>query len=287
MKILRSIQACVAVWPVVVGASGCSPVVDFGPMASGGASGTNTTGSPGGAGVGGSEHGGEGPTAGFSGGGSSACQLDDSVAGTVAAGGATPAPIITGAAAGADDAGAGGAGPLPLAECPCTRRPGALQSTGAGIYAACAVGSGARTTVTVTPEGGDYVLGAGEQLCGAQARASGVNFELIVPPNAVSVPTTVTLTETKIPPPSEYVDGSPVYSIEPAGLAFALPVAINVPYGALGGVQPAFSIYVSSGAGFIRAPDSYMNAGFMQGSIKQTGELFIGVPKTAAERNCP
>jgi len=256
-------------------------------MAGGGSSGSSGSSNAGGAGFAGSEHGGEGPTAGFSAGGNSACQLDASVAGAVAAGGATPAPIITDAAAGADDAGAGGSGPLPLAECPCTRRPGALQSTGAGIYAACAVGSGAKTTITVSPEGGDYVLGAGEQLCGAQARASGVNFELIVPPNAVSAPTTLTLIETKIPPPSEYVDGSPVYSIEPAGVAFALPVALNVPYGALGGVRPAFSIYVSSGAGFIRAPDSYMNAGFMQGSIKQTGQLFIGVPKTAAERNCP
>jgi hypothetical protein len=286
MKILRSIQACVAVLPVVVGASGRSPVVDFGPMADGGTGGAGFAG----AGQGGAEPtggsaptAGEGPTAG-SGGGNSWCQEDDSIVGAVAAGGAAPAPIDAG---GADEAGAGGTEATPLADCPCTRRPGVAQSTGAGIYAACAVGSGVKTTVTVTPEGGTYFLGTASQFCGAQAQASGVNFELIVPRNAVSVPTTLTLTETKIPPPSEYVDGSPVYSIEPAGVKFALPVALNVPFGALGGEQPPFSIYASDSAGFTRVADSYMNAGFMQGSIKQTGEVFIGVPKTTSERNCP
>ncbi|HEX3853034.1 MAG TPA: hypothetical protein VHW01_18855, partial [Polyangiaceae bacterium] len=241
MKILRSIQACVAVWPVVVGASGCSPVVDFGQMAAGGTSGADVGGTAGATPVYVAGSGGAGIA------GNSTCEIDTSDPGAISAGGASPSPTVAGDAAGADDAGAGGGGPLPLAECPCTRRPGVAQSTGAGIYAACAVGSGAKTTITVTPEGGDYVLGAGEQLCGAQARASGVNFELIVPPNAVSVATTLTLTETKIPPPSGYVDGSPIYSIAPAGLMFAAPVAINVPYGALGGVQPAFSIYASNG----------------------------------------
>jgi hypothetical protein len=273
MNTFRSIRACVAVLPIVVGASGCSPVVDFGPMAAGGTSGADVGGSAGATPAYFAGNSGVGGT------GNSACEVDTSVAGAVAAGGAAPAVD--------DDAGAGGSAPLPPAECPCTRRPGVGQSTGAGIYAACAVGSGDRTTINVTPDGGDYFLGASELLCGAQARASGVNFELIVPPNAVSVSTTLTLTETKLPPPSEYVDGSPVYSIEPAGLTFAAPIAINVPFGALNGVQPAFSIYVSNGAAFTRAADSYMNAGFMQGSITQTGELFVGVPKTAAERSCP
>jgi hypothetical protein len=38
---------------------------------------------------------------------------------------------------------------------------------------------------------------------------------------------------------------------------------------------------------FERFSDSYVNAGFLQGSIEHFGAFFAGSPRTAAEAACP
>jgi hypothetical protein len=166
--------------------------------------------------------------------------------------------------------------------CPCTRRPGAPPSHW------CAAGDGTSVTILLTPEGGTFELG------GRQADDSGVNVRLSVPRGAVGEPVWVTLTETTCPPAASFVDASPLYQFAPLDLVFARSVDIRIPYGtgigqsASASIPPVLSIFFLSSVGNgERVADSYINAGFMQGSITHFGSLFAGYPKSAAEAACP
>jgi hypothetical protein len=105
---------------------------------------------------------------------------------------------------------------------------------------------------------------------------------------ALATDVRVTVTETTIPPPLGYVDFSPVYVIE-SPIPTSLPLKLVVPYSNKSRDVQNLSIYFASDprGPFSRVEDSYFNAGFMEGTIRGFGALFVGYPKTAAQQSCP
>jgi hypothetical protein len=85
------------------------------------------------------------------------------------------------------------------------------------------------------------------------------------------------------------LDWSPVYLVEPRGLALTSPAAVRLPWGNLPTeLVSDLSIWFSpDGICFTRLSDSYTNAGFEQGSIAQLGFLIVGTPRTASTATCP
>jgi hypothetical protein len=147
----------------------------------------------------------------------------------------------------------------------------------------CPAGTGDSTMAMVTDAGGTVTLSGTPS-----TTKSGVPLRLEIPRGALATPTIVTITETEIPPPVGYVDGSPIYRIDPADLAFAKPAILTIPFQVLSGVNgPALAIYQIIGDQFMKVPDSYLNAGFLQGSIKSGGLYFAGVPKSPTQEHCP
>jgi hypothetical protein len=209
-------------------------------------------------------------------------------------GGATAAGGVTGSngigigigAAGRTGGGPGGVGGIvPSGNggagstvCHCTRRPEGPSSW------QCPIGVGQSVSMTVGRAGGTI------SLTGQQGQSSGVPFSLDIPPTALLAPTTITITETTIAPSDGYVDYSPVYRLDPPGLAFAVPVPIAVPWGNSGSSDSAsLAIYAApdQSASFQSLADSYTNAGFEQGSVKNGGLFFVGYPETSANPACP
>jgi hypothetical protein len=156
--------------------------------------------------------------------------------------------------------------------CRCTRRPGPGHSW------ECAVGAGESVTQTIGPEGGTV------QLVGQQGKSSGVPFSISLPPGALAAPTTITITETTLPPPSAFIDYSPVYLVEPLGLPLEKLAFVKIPWGSTQGLQECgIAIYTRAESGdcaFAPLGDSYVNAGFNQGSIDHLGYLFVAAPRT-------
>lgn len=177
------------------------------------------------------------------------------------------------AGAGGASAGAGGSAGqgAPQRMCPCSRRPGEHNSF------MCPLGEGVTRSVSVGPAGGTLVLS------GTQS-TRGVAFKLQIPPNALDHPVIIQVTEVASPaPPTPYVDESPVYDIQPAGLLFKVPALLTLPYENVSGiVAPELVIEASRdcGASYKPISDSYINAGFLQGSLSQLGPVFAGYPRT-------
>jgi hypothetical protein len=162
--------------------------------------------------------------------------------------------------------------------CNCTRRPGPGQSF------ACAVGANESASAEIGPEGGTLML------MGQQGKSSGVAFSIDFPPGAFATATMVKVTETSLPPPHELIDYSPVYLVEPFGVWLAKLAAVRVPWGSTSGVTAnGLAIYERDETTCAFAPlgDSYVNAGFNQGSIAHLGYLLAGAPRTAAGASCP
>jgi hypothetical protein len=210
--------------------------------------------------------------------------LDSGVGGLCSVTDAAPA---TGADAGPVEMDAE-AGPTvdAAASCPCTRRPGAGNSL------QCPAGIGEYSESTIGPGGGTV------KVQGRQFAASGVAAELDFPPTAIAAPTDIKLIETNIPPPQDLLDWSPVYLVEPAGLALSVRTPIRLPWssgpvpsqqsGPIAVTAAGLSIWFSAdGSCFTRVSDSYTNAGFEQGSITQLGYFIVGTPRTAATTSCP
>ena len=244
----------------------------------GGAAGTSITGGTAGVGghagstVGTGGSGGDGGSTTGSGGAGGSTTGSGGVGGsTTGTGGNGGSTAGTGGAGGTDDAGGSAA-------CPCTRRPGTGNSW------QCPAGVGESTSMTIGPAGGKISLVA------QQGKGSGVPFSLDIPPTALSQDTVVTITETSLAPPPDFIDYSPVYLVEPASLASSVRIRISLPSGNTSGMlASALSVYaaVQWGDPFERVADSYVNAGFMQASITQFGLFFAGSPKTPAQTNCP
>jgi len=168
----------------------------------------------------------------------------------------------------------------PPAGCVCTRRPGPYNSY------MCPMGIGESTTKTIGPEGGEIALQ------GQQYKESGVPFQIIFPPGALTTATTVRVTETSIAPPDGFMDDSPVYLIEPRGLELARIARLQVPFSVASGMYFPKDLAVLQRAetgdcGFTRIADSYTNAGFEMSSLTSFGYLFVGTVKTAAQQSCP
>jgi len=164
------------------------------------------------------------------------------------------------------------------ADCPCSRRPGANNSF------KCAMGIGESVTQRVGAAGGSV------QLTAQQGASSGVDFRIEVPPTALEADVEVQITETTNPPPADFVDYSPIYLVEPGDVSSEFQIDLTVPFGGNDGKIPAtLAIYAAADpAGpFERVLDSYINAGFLQGSITHFGAFFAGSPRTAAEAACP
>ena len=238
---------------------------------SGGASGI--TGGSGGAGATGGiiTTGGAGATGGPDGSGATGGSGGAGGSGATGGGGGAGA-----AGASGGSGGAGGTACTTPMDCPCTRRPGI------GNCFRCPMGAGESLSAVV-----DARTGGGFQLRAQQG--AGVPFFINIPAMALTTDTKVTVSETAIPPPIDYVDYSPVYVLEPF-ISTLRPMKLIVPYSNKSGDVPAsLSIYFANDPSgpFSRVEDSYVNAGFMEGSITRFGALFVGYPKTAEQLNCP
>ena len=164
------------------------------------------------------------------------------------------------------------------ANCPCSRRPGANNSF------KCAMGMGESVTQRVGAAGGSVHLTA------QQGASSGVDFRIDVPPTTVQTDVEVQITETMNPPPADFVDYSPIYLVEPGDVSSIFPIHLTVPFGGNDGEIPAtLAIYAAADpvGPFERVNDSYINAGFLEGSITHFGAFVAGLPRTAAEAACP
>lgn len=169
-------------------------------------------------------------------------------------------------------------GSAPGFGCVCTRRPGPGESF------QCPPGVGESATATIGAAGGVVTL------VGRQGMASGVPFRLEIPPTALDHEVTITVTETPVAPLASLTDFSPMYRMEPADLTFAVPVKVMIPASnSTNFVSKALSVYWSGGCGgtFTRLSDSYVNAGFCQGSTKKLGWAVLGHSQDPTLPKCP
>jgi hypothetical protein len=101
-------------------------------------------------------------------------------------------------------------------------------------------------------------------------------------------PTAITIIETNLPPPGGAVDFSPVYRFTPEGLAFGVPATLRIPSSNRSGPQPKTTIRWSGEDTCTLEPvaDSYINAGFMQGSTRRLGYAMVAATYEDAARIC-
>ena len=158
--------------------------------------------------------------------------------------------------------------------CPCSRRPGDNNSF------QCPPGTGQASSASVGSKGGTLTLSG-------TPSTKGVPVTVAIPANLFASPVVINITETTLAPPAGYVDASPVYDIEavPAGTILPQPVPVNLPFqNSIGTYPQQLSIYASTdGVQYTRVQDSYINAGFLQGSLSKFGYIFAGYPMSAAE----
>jgi hypothetical protein len=241
---------------------------------SGGTAAGGTGAHGGSAGTGGS--GGSGITGGAGGFGATGGSGGSGITGGAGGFGATGGSGGSGAAGGSGGSGGGGGNvcTTPL-DCPCTRRPGM------GNCFICPMGAGQSTSGVVDARTGG-IIGLYAQ------QGAGVPFNLTIPPRALATDVRVTVTETTIPPPIDYVDYSPVYVVE-SPIPTSLPMQLLMPYSNKSSDVANLSIYFASDPSgpFSRLAGSAVSAGFIEGSVSQFGALFVGYPRTPAQQSCP
>ena len=148
----------------------------------------------------------------------------------------------------------------------------------------CPPGTGQAASTSIGSKGGTVTLDG-------TPSTKGVPVTLTIPANGFSRPVDVTIAETALAPPAApptgYVDESPVYDIEGSPLVIPLPgpATVSLPFQNNSNlVASQLGIYTSSdGITYSRVQDSYINAGFLQGSLSRFGFLFAGYPQTAAD----
>ncbi|HEU4583001.1 MAG TPA: hypothetical protein VFS67_32300 [Polyangiaceae bacterium] len=146
------------------------------------------------------------------------------------------------------------------------------------------MGVGESVTESIGAAGGSV------QLTGQQGASSGVDFQITVPPGMLQGEIQVRITETTNAPPADFVDYSPIYAVEPGDVSSQFPIRLTVPFGGNDGAIPrTLAIYAAADpeGPFERVSDSYINAGFLQGSIQHFGAFFAGAPRTEADAACP
>jgi hypothetical protein len=153
--------------------------------------------------------------------------------------------------------------------CPCSRRPGENNSF------KCPRGTGKLATAAIGPEGGTLYLS------GTPA-TRGIAFSLEIPPNTLADTVVLSVTESTLPPPAAYIDWSPIYDLQPAGLTLSMPAKLTVPLTNVDGVIPlATSINLSADCGqsYSRLSDSYEGIT----SLWTLGPVFAGYPRTSVD----
>lgn len=117
----------------------------------------------------------------------------------------------------------------PSGPCVCTRR----DAVPAGN---CNRGTGESVSATIGPEGGTLTLE--REPVDFRERQLPDRFSIRFPPGAILTPTLITVTELAEPPPSDMVDWSPMYRIEPVGLALEVLAEVEVRFSQ--GTGPAY-----------------------------------------------
>jgi hypothetical protein len=167
----------------------------------------------------------------------------------------------------------GAAGLISQLDCPCSRWRGQPSRN-------CPPGEGASVSQRIGTAGGEVLLsGTGN------TNYAGVAFSLDIRFDALAEATLITVIETDLSPPAQYVDLSPVYQITPEGLDIA--AALRLPYSNVSGVSGVWGnelgVYFSiDGTDYVRLDDSYENAGFLQATVPQSGYIFAGALATDA-----
>jgi len=144
----------------------------------------------------------------------------------------------------------------------------------------CPPGTGQASSASIGNKGGTLTLNG-------TPSTKGVAVTVAIPANAFASPVVISITETTLAPPAGYVDESPVYDIAalPAGTILPQPVPVNIPFqNNINVISQQLSLYASTdGVQYTRVQDSYINAGFLQGSLSKFGYIFAGYPMSAAE----
>lgn len=117
----------------------------------------------------------------------------------------------------------------PSGPCVCTRR----DAVPAGN---CNRGTGESVSATIGPEGGTLTLE--REAVDFRERHLPDRFTIRFPPGAILTPTLITVTELAEPPPADMVDWSPMYRIEPVGLALEVVAEVEVRFSQ--GTGPAY-----------------------------------------------
>jgi hypothetical protein len=105
------------------------------------------------------------------------------------------------------------------------------------------------------------------------------------PPGAVERPTTIRVVESEIDPPAGFIDWSPVFLVEPAGLEVKRPVVLQVPFGnSCAPVGPIDLLsFECGGSGYSEVPNAYQNDGFMYAAITKLSHVIVAQSKPSAE----
>jgi hypothetical protein len=144
------------------------------------------------------------------------------------------------------------------------------------------MGVGEAVTIPIGFGGGDV------SLQGRQGTQSGTFVEVAFPPTALPTETNITLIETTIAPPADLIDWSPVYRIEPLGLALGASTPVQVPFSNFALQTEPLAIWFSPDGGcFTRLTDSYVNAGFMEASLHQLGYFLVAEERSGPNADCP
>ena len=107
---------------------------------------------------------------------------------------------------------------------------------------------------------------------------------------ALPFETTFIVHETKIPPPVDYVDFSPITVVAPF-IATLSPVKVTIGNvtNAPGVSRAGVALYAAKDqySPFTRVADSQFDNNVVRGSVSQLGAFFVGYPKSADQANCP
>lgn len=107
--------------------------------------------------------------------------------------------------------------------------------------------------------------------------------ELVVPPGALSQPTSLSLTQTSDAAPAGYALRSPLYRLGPDGLTFATPATIRLP---VSGNAAGAQIYLSRAGGGYEALQTTLTGSTASASISHFSAVFVGVPTGGGGGTC-
>ena len=168
----------------------------------------------------------------------------------------------------------------PSGSCVCTRR----DAVPAGN---CYRGTGHSSSATIGPEGGTLKI---EREPGDPSkRELPDRFTIRIPPGAILTPTLITVTELTDPPPADMVDWSPMYRIEPVGLALEVPAEVKVRISQGTGptlFRPALFWSSSSDCRLERLPGSSLGTNIVQGQVGRLGFAISGYAKKGDSEAC-